>query len=430
MNPQTNNSTQKEKETKESEIRKSQTKEPNKLEEDKNIFLEDIELAKRMRADLNLSEYMMKQAIQSVEKWVEKVENERNLKMRSDFEKEKQYKLKEQDEIKGQIEELSNDNDNEKLIQYFNERINQQQNLYEKYFQMNNEITSKIRQLKSTIPSLEEKVKAQNERLKFINKENLKLMDQITKLENEVSLNENEDAYQILGNMIQQSLEEGGDGLTPHYGVEEIIEGNQEIKNQYEQFLQLKKIYQNNKTENKHLMSSITEMNTESFSFKKIFNIGMHEIAKELLKIHEMQLDKVINTNNSSRINNSSETSNKSNSLYFEIMKGNVNGNEKKNDEELKLPIINSNIKKKYNYPLVEKETPDALIYKVIKRVVDENKSLNKVINMKKNRFSWEEFKNFSAYQIYTILNLNKDVIKKLEHYVFPVRVAVPDDMD
>ena len=33
----------------------------------------------------------------------------------------------------------------------------------------------------------------------------------------------------------------------------------------------------------------------------------------------------------------------------FEIIKQNYNGNEQKNDEMLKLPIINSNIQKKYN---------------------------------------------------------------------------------
>ena len=69
--------------------------------------------------------------------------------------------------------------------------------------------------------------------------------------------------------------------------------------------MQLKKIYKNKKNENKILLKNIAEMNTECYTYKKIFNEGIHEIAKELLKLHEMQLDKVINNkgNNKSNIN-------------------------------------------------------------------------------------------------------------------------------
>ena len=46
----------------------------------------------------------------------------------------------------------------------------------------------------------------------------------------------------------------------------------------------------------------------------------MHEIAKELLKIHELQLDKVINNSNAN-----------GNNVYFDIVKENINGNQQKN---------------------------------------------------------------------------------------------------
>jgi len=108
--------------------------------------------------------------------------------------------------------------------------------------------------------------------------------------------------------------------------------------------------------------------------------------------------------------------------LYFEMIKQKKYNN-KRNDEELKLPIINNNIMKKYNYPLVEKSDPNNLIYKVIKNIVDESHISNKKNNMKKNKFTWDEFQHFSAYQIYTILNMNREIIKKLESQIFPRKI-------
>ena len=204
--------------------------------------------------------------------------------------------------------------------------------------------------------------------------------------------------------------------------LNEIIEENESIRNQYNQIMQLKKIFKKKKKENLNLLKNISEMNTECFSYKKMFNEGMHEIAKELLKLHEMQLDKVINNNGENNAN--------SNSIYLEMVKRSGNGNDTKNDTLLKLPIINSNIVKKYNFPVTEKRTPETLIFNAIKKMVDESHNLNKVINLKKNKFTWEEFRHFSAYQIYTILNLNKNVIKKLENYIFPNKVVFPTDFD
>ena len=211
------------------------------------------------------------------------------------------------------------------------------------------------------------------------------------------------------------------DKLPNSINISEIVEENEEIRNQYNKIIKLKKLHKQKKKENEHLMKAITEMNSDCFTFKKIFNEGLHEIAKELLKIHEIQLDKVINNNNKNNSNNG-------NSLYFEIVKGNINGNQIKNDTTLKLPIINNNIRKKYGYPIEAKSNPSRLVYKVIKNMVDESHNLSKVVNMKKNKFSWDEFKNFSAYQIYTILNLNKDIIKMLESNIFPRKIIFPNN--
>ncbi len=75
---------------------------------------------------------------------------------------------------------------------------------------------------------------------------------------------------------------------------------------------------------------------------------------------------------------------------------------------EIKLPIINASISKKYNFPIVEKSDTSTFIYNVIKNMLNENYTLNKSLNIKKKKFDWEEFKTFSAYQIYTLLCLNK----------------------
>jgi hypothetical protein len=159
-------------------------------------------------------------------------------------------------------------------------------------------------------------------------------------------------------------------------------------------------------------------MSMDCFLFKKIFNEGMNEIGRELLKIHELKLDKVINGTNQNK---------NSSSLYFQIVKTKTNGNETKNDDILKLPLINKNIIEKYNYPIVEKSEPKTLIYNAIKHVLDDNLKEVKKSNMKKNKIDWDEFKNFSSYQIYTILNMNKNIIKKLEGKIFPRKLIFPN---
>ena len=417
------------------------------------------DLYKKYKKDLDLSEFLMKKAINNVDNWVIGVENQRNYKMKSDFDKEKEFKLAEQNEIKNQIEELSNDNANEQLIQYFNDKIAEQQELFNNYYKMNEDIVYKIKELKEKIPSLEDRVQKHNDDLKILNKENLKLMDQISKLESEINYQNSiiENSYPLnyindnnnlnnysninmdsprnfnyssvnsennsninLNNNNSSRIKNNSSGES--ININEVIEENEDIRKQYNQILQLRKIFKSKKKENLNLLKNIAEMNTEYFSYKRMYNEGMHEIAKELLKLHELQLDKVINNNG--------ENNSNANSIYFEMVKNTGNGNDKKNDTHFKLPIINSNIVKKYKFPVNEKRTPETLIFNVIKKMVDESHSLNKVINLKKNKFSWEEFKNFSAYQIFTILNLNKNVARKLESYIFPNKVVFPTDFD
>ena len=367
------------------------------------------------KKNINESEKTIRSAINKIEYWVKNGENQRNFKMKSEFEREKEYKLEEQSEIKNQIEILAKNNINEKLINNFNVKISQQQDLFNKYYELKKDVLKKIDDLKSIIPLLEKKVKTKNEKLKKINKENLKLLEQIKEIENfntlqnsnlNISNNYNNISYyensQILNDKIPNSI-----------NINELIENNNSLKEQYFRILKLRKEYLNKKNANINLVKQITDMNTDSFLFKKIFEEGFYELSKEILKINELQLDKVISYNNS-EIN--------TNSMYFEMIKQKKYNN-KRNDEELKLPIINNNIIKKYNYPLIEKSNPNNLIYRVIKNIVDESHISNKKNNMKKNKFKWDEFRNFSAYQIYTILNMNRDIIKKLESQIFPRKI-------
>ena len=433
------------------EIKKN-NKHKNKEEEPKEEKKKDRPLYDKYKRDLDISQFMMKKAIDSVDSWVLDVENHRNYKMESDFNKEKDFKMLEQNEIKNQIEELSSNSDNELQIQYINSKISEQQELYDNYSNMNDKILLRIKELKENIPTLENTVKEYSEELKKINKENLKIMDQISMIEREInyhnSLGENHNStnvsnsynnktnvsnildsprnqsYSLINNdnnfsksnIMNSNISSLGNKNKSRESINlnEIMEENEEIKNQYIQILQLKKIYKSKKKENKILLKNIADMNTECFTYKRIFNEGIHEIAKELLKLHEMQLDKVINNKGKNKSN--------INSIYFEMVKS----NDKKNDTLFKLPKINDNIMKKYKFPINEKRTPETLIFNVIKKMVNESHNLNKAINLKKNKFSWEEFKTFSAYQIYTILNLNKKAIQKLESYIFPNRIVYP----
>ena len=411
--------------------------------EEKNKKLKELyEESKRKLEPYRLK---MKDTIKNIEEMVKTGERQRNYKLRSEFEREKEYKLEEQDEIKNKIIELSKNNINEKLISHFNYRIEKQDELFNQFDEMKSEILNKIDLIKSQIPPLEKEVKEKSEKLKNLNKNNLMLLDKINELENDnndiniknnnnnnISTNMNNSQYgnnssvilnnssQMIGNQSTNFLN-NSDKFPKGIKINEIVRDNEDIKNQYHRILELKKEYKNAKSNNHKMIKSINEMSIECFLFKKIFNEGMNEIGRELLKIHELKLDKVINGTNASK---------NSSSLYFQIVKTQTNGNETKNDSILKLPLINKNIIEKYNYPIVEKSEPKTLIYHAIKNVLDENLNEAKISNLKKNKIDWDEFKNYSAYQMYTILNMNKEIIKKIEGNIFPRKLIFSNSLN
>ena len=369
------------------------------------------EIYETYKRGLDISNFTMKRAIKSVGKWIMNVENNRNLQMRSDFDEEKEYKLEKQREIQSHIEELSNYYEGENKITYFNEKIRQHKELYLKYTEMKENIEAKIRALKDIIPDLEKKIFLYKIQLRNMNKENLKLMGQINHFENEISNKLEEDLeniYYNIDNRLNDSTSLNNSSLIGNsINVQEILEKNENLKKKKEKIDELKEILKEKKNENDYLIKNINMLNNNYFRCRKIYREGMYEIAKELLRINEIELDKVINNSNTNF-----------NSLYFDIFKTNYN-NGKTNKDFLKIPIINSNIKTKFKYPVAEKAQPNDLLYKVVKNIINENNVANKINNIKKNKFSWDEFKDFSAYQVYTLLNLNKKNLDELDNYIF-----------
>ena len=376
------------------------------------------EMYSSYKRDLGLSKFTVKRAIKSVGEWIMTVDNNRKIQIRSDFDEEKEYKLEKQKEIQSHIEELSNDYENEKKITYFNEKINQHKELLSKYSEIKNKIDDKIKIMKEMIPELEKKILGYKIELRRTNKENLKLMEQINKIENDLSNKLEEDLeklnYDLYNNKSNESINfnnsqiSGNNSSIMNYSIDvsEILEKNENMREKMKKIDSLKEFLKEKKEKNDFLIKNINQMNNNYFRCKKIYREGMHEIAKELLRINEIELDKVINNTNTTF-----------NSLYFDIFKTNSKG--KINYDFLKIPIINDNIKTKFKFPIVEKIQPNDLLYKVVKNIIEENNTNNKINNIKKNKFSWDEFKDFSAYQIYTLLNINKEYMDKLDNCLF-----------
>ena len=376
------------------------------------------EMYSSYKRDLGLSKFTVKRAIKSVGEWIMTVDNNRKIQIRSDFDEEKEYKLEKQKEIQSHIEELSNDYENEKKITYFNEKINQHKEMLSKYSEIKNKIDDKIKIMKEMIPELEKKILGYKIELRRTNKENLKLMEQINKIENDLSNKLEEDLeklnYDLYNNKSNESINfnnsqiSGNNSSIMNYSIDvsEILEKNENMREKMKKIDSLKEFLKEKKEENDFLIKNINQMNNNYFRCKKIYREGMHEIAKELLRINEIELDKVINNTNTTF-----------NSLYFDIFKTNSKG--KINYDFLKIPIINDNIKTKFKFPIVEKIQPNDLLYKVVKNIIEDNNTNNKINNIKKNKFSWDEFKDFSAYQIYTLLNINKEYMDKLDNCLF-----------
>ena len=200
------------------------------------------EMYSSYKRDLGLSKFTVKRAIKSVGEWIMTVDNNRKIQIRSDFDEEKEYKLEKQKEIQSHIEELSNDYENEKKITYFNEKINQHKELLSKYSEIKNKIDDKIKIMKEMIPELEKKILGYKIELRRTNKENLKLMEQINKIENDLSNKLEEDLeklnYDLYNNKSNESINfnnsqiSGNNSSIMNYSIDvsEILEKNENTR--------------------------------------------------------------------------------------------------------------------------------------------------------------------------------------------------------
>ena len=74
------------------------------------------------------------------------------------------------------------------------------------------------------------------------------------------------------------------------------MEENEQLKEMVDNLNQLKNRLQAMKKNNTNINVEISNRNNKMFILSKIFNEGFHEISKELLKVHEIQLDKLVSS--------------------------------------------------------------------------------------------------------------------------------------
>jgi hypothetical protein len=80
--------------------------------------------------------------------------------------------------------------------------------------------------------------------------------------------------------------------------ITELIEENENLKEKFSKVKILKDKLRNTKREKRFLCNEIASLNSKCYNITKIFTEGMHELSKELLKINEMQLDKIVQSKN------------------------------------------------------------------------------------------------------------------------------------
>ncbi len=89
---------------------------------------------------------------------------------------------------------------------------------------------------------------------------------------------------------------EYGKEIFNYLNISEILDENFSLKLKYDNLKKLKENLMSLKNKDKTISSRLTELSAESFTLSKIFADGMSEVSKELLKIHELQLDKIISS--------------------------------------------------------------------------------------------------------------------------------------
>jgi hypothetical protein len=102
------------------------------------------------------------------------------------------------------------------------------------------------------------------------------------------------DISRIAANRSLINRKKGQNPNNQSINISELLEDNEILKEKFEHLKALKDKLRLSKKENKFLSNEIAQINTLFFNQTKIFTEGIHEISKELLKIHEIQLDKIV----------------------------------------------------------------------------------------------------------------------------------------
>jgi hypothetical protein len=74
----------------------------------------------------------------------------------------------------------------------------------------------------------------------------------------------------------------------------QIVDENENLRELLDDINLHKKRLQGMRKNNTNISKEIANINNKVFLLSKLFNEGFHEISRELLKIHEVQLDKLL----------------------------------------------------------------------------------------------------------------------------------------
>jgi hypothetical protein len=188
----------------------------------------------------------------------------------------------------------------------------------------------KLNKVNETLPEYEETIDTKNQKLKeskrllnIVNLENLKLMEKIQMLEMEKERAEVNNSSMQMGRTNIESSYDGANTLRYSkaedmditskdltvltnrfkysvYGkgdtvnLTQIVDENENLKELLDDINLHKKRLQGMRKNNTNISKEIANINNKVFLLSKLFNEGFHEISRELLKIHEVQLDKLL----------------------------------------------------------------------------------------------------------------------------------------
>jgi len=113
----------------------------------------------------------------------------------------------------------------------------------------------------------------------------------------EKNITRQDDMSNLIGNYKTSSKMRNESVNNQSINITDFIDDNEYLKEKFENLKKFKDKLKLNKKENKFLGNEISNLNKQYFYLSKIFIEGLHELSKELLKIHEIKLDKIVQSN-------------------------------------------------------------------------------------------------------------------------------------